>query len=188
MIATEKKSVPIIFTVNSINKILTGKKVMTRRIIKPLPEMGNEPIIFKKCRYGYPGNKLWIKEPWQYSWSSQHQKNCVIYKATPGFQNTNVPQNIYERGIECTWRSPIYMPKWARRIELDILQISYERIQSISNYDILKEGLDLSLSLGPEKMERDTRRRFINEWDSINSKRGYGWEKNNWVWVISFQC
>jgi hypothetical protein len=24
-------------------------------------------------------------------------------------------------------------------------------------------------------------------WDSINDKRGHGWDKNPWVWVISFR-
>ena len=28
---------------------------------------------------------------------------------------------------------------------------------------------------------------FENLWDSINVKRGYGWDKNPWVWVIEFE-
>jgi len=24
-------------------------------------------------------------------------------------------------------------------------------------------------------------------WDSLNAKRGYGWDKNPWVWVIEFR-
>ncbi|KKL85973.1 hypothetical protein LCGC14_1949320, partial [marine sediment metagenome] len=24
-------------------------------------------------------------------------------------------------------------------------------------------------------------------WDSINAKRGYGWDMNPWVWVLSFK-
>jgi len=28
---------------------------------------------------------------------------------------------------------------------------------------------------------------FANLWDSINSKRGFGWYANPWVWVISFR-
>ena len=28
---------------------------------------------------------------------------------------------------------------------------------------------------------------FKELWDSLNAKRGYGWEVNPWVWVISFQ-
>jgi hypothetical protein len=28
---------------------------------------------------------------------------------------------------------------------------------------------------------------FQKLWDSINSKRGYGWNVNPWVWAISFR-
>lgn len=28
---------------------------------------------------------------------------------------------------------------------------------------------------------------FQQLWDSINAKRGYGWDKNPWVWVIEFR-
>jgi hypothetical protein len=24
-------------------------------------------------------------------------------------------------------------------------------------------------------------------WDMINAKRGYGWDKNPWVWAITFK-
>jgi len=28
---------------------------------------------------------------------------------------------------------------------------------------------------------------FAQLWDSLNAKRGYGWEKNPWVWPIGFK-
>jgi hypothetical protein len=28
---------------------------------------------------------------------------------------------------------------------------------------------------------------FIELWDSLNAKRGYGWEANPWVWAIKFK-
>jgi hypothetical protein len=28
---------------------------------------------------------------------------------------------------------------------------------------------------------------FMCLWDSINAKRGYGWDVNPWVWVIEFE-
>ena len=28
---------------------------------------------------------------------------------------------------------------------------------------------------------------FEDLWDSINAKRGYGWDVNPWVWVIEFK-
>jgi hypothetical protein len=28
---------------------------------------------------------------------------------------------------------------------------------------------------------------FAKLWDELNAKRGYGWDKNPWVWVIEFE-
>ena len=36
-------------------------------------------------------------------------------------------------------------------------------------------------------LEPDYKNGFRILWDSLNAKRGYGWEVNPWVWVISFQ-
>lgn len=34
---------------------------------------------------------------------------------------------------------------------------------------------------------REANRAFINLWDGLNAKCGYGWEKNPWVWVYTFE-
>jgi len=31
------------------------------------------------------------------------------------------------------------------------------------------------------------KKRFMHLWESINKKRGYGWDVNPWVWVINFK-
>ncbi|GAG80711.1 unnamed protein product, partial [marine sediment metagenome] len=36
-------------------------------------------------------------------------------------------------------------------------------------------------------VEPDYRNGFRILWDSLNAKRGYGWETNPWVWVITFR-
>ena len=36
-------------------------------------------------------------------------------------------------------------------------------------------------------LEPDYKNGFRILWDSLNAKRGYGWEVNPWVWVISFK-
>jgi hypothetical protein len=28
---------------------------------------------------------------------------------------------------------------------------------------------------------------YMDLWDSLNAKRGFGWAVNPWVWVVSFQ-
>ena len=31
------------------------------------------------------------------------------------------------------------------------------------------------------------KRLFMLLWDSINAKRGYGWDTDPWVWVVEFE-
>ena len=40
---------------------------------------------------------------------------------------------------------------------------------------------------GSPKCYNTAKEAFKGLWDSLNAKRGYGWDANNWVWVISFR-
>jgi hypothetical protein len=73
-----------------------------------------------------------------------------------------------------SWRSPIHMPRWASRITLKITDIRPECLPDIAHEDAIAEG-----SSGIDE--------YRELWDSLNSKRGYGWEANPWVWVIEFE-
>jgi len=35
--------------------------------------------------------------------------------------------------------------------------------------------------------EPSARGAFARLWDSLNAKRGYGWDSNPWVWVVEFE-
>ncbi len=119
----------------------------------------------------------------------------------------------------CRWRSARYMPRWASRYLLEITDIRVERVQEISPYDALCEGIDLPVPHGcdvhpppPEWKQWNEKQRdawaegqarttyfarcadaddhinaFRELWDSINEKRGYGWEQNPWVWKVAFK-
>ena len=72
------------------------------------------------------------------------------------------------------------MPRWASRITLQVTVVGVERVQEITREDCQKEG-----SHWPT--DEDDEGGFINLWDSINAKRGYGWAVNPWVWVVEFR-
>jgi len=90
----------------------------------------------------------------------------------------------------CRWRPSIFMPRWASRLTLEITEVRVERLQEISIEDIKCEGayFDSDYAGANAIMNAFTPKlNFITLWDSLNAKRGYGWDKNPWVWVIQFR-
>jgi hypothetical protein len=70
------------------------------------------------------------------------------------------------------------MPRWASRITLEVDEIRFERLQDISEGDIIAEGCPNEFLLG--------RNWFVPRWDALNATRGHPWESNPWVWVVSY--
>ena len=79
------------------------------------------------------------------------------------------------------------MPKWAARIWLEITGIKVERVQDMYEQDAEAEGA-VKMHLDDLGQTWSTYvRGFQSLWDSINAKRGFGWDKNPWCWVIEFK-
>lgn len=97
------------------------------------------------------------------------------------------------------WHPSIFMPRWASRIALEIVKVRVERVQDISEPDAKAEGisvLPLQSDSDPSawyqsepgvNQARNARSSYRMLWDSINAKRGFGWDKNPWVWVVEFR-
>lgn len=186
------KEKPIIFNTEMVKAIIAGNKTQTRRVIKPQPdEYGywlrkNNPENgeFHCAPITNPGMTrfspyeidqiLWVRE----TWCLGEEPGEVWYKA-------NVDD--YECFIEVNdrkWKPSIYMPREAARLYLKVKDIRIERIQEITLEDIQAEGIILAPSLRSEMILIAD---FVKLWDSINKKRGYGWDKNPNVWVYDFK-
>ena len=143
--------------------------------------------------YGRIGDYLWVRETWNNDWCDH-----AIYKANGG----SAREAGYEH--EPRWKPSIHMPKKLSRITLEITDIRVERVQEISEEEAKDEGLITSLFL-PKELHSNGMSRYITKedsskhvlqpyqnefsflWDKINAKRGYGWDKNPWVFVIEFK-
>jgi hypothetical protein len=104
---------------------------------------------------------------------------------------TNIDNEDYLLGMG-KLRPSMFMPRWASRITLEITDIRVERVQDIVERDTYAEGCERIRefqAFGADSAGRDKLARFGFKrlWDSINADRGYGWDKNPWVWVISFR-
>ncbi len=179
---------PIFFSSPMVKAILDGRKTMTRRVIKPQPtliensqrwfwsktgavsasrEWWEYMDTLKMCPYGQTGDKLSVKETFCLPDPTDGRTIC--------FKASDHPVTTGEK-----WKPSIFMPRWASRITLEIINVKVEKLQQISIEDSINEGWP-GLPIAKHLSERW----FRDLWDSI-----YGpgsWDLNPWVWVIAFR-
>ena len=96
------------------------------------------------------------------------------------------------------WIPSIHMPKEAARIWLKVTDVRVEKLQDITNEQIIKEGISKDtvvhyLSQFPEKEAWERAAHlipFTELWNGTIKKQDiglYDWDANPWVWVIEFE-
>jgi hypothetical protein len=162
--------------------------------------LGVKPGEFEWCSpYGRPGDRLWVKETWaEVPWSVAHNPAFDGGRIRAlGQLPAELRYCIYAADFESRpdqlsrWTSPIFMPRWAARYELGVVDVRVERLQAITWSDIRAEGIDCPVhdfSAGFCIREcPDLRRAFAERWDALNAKRGGAWATNPRVYVITFK-
>ena len=186
---------PILFKGEMVRAILSGTKTQTRRVVKPHPRgnferakrgfvvdgSGTRSVAFDTyyaskdipCPYGKPGDRLWVRESY-----------CPRYfdDYTHGYR-ADWSDEAAEFLPEPKWKPSIHMFRKDSRIDLLIKDIRVERLQDISDEDVLHEGFRMDntsiFRLGYQGA-------FEMLWNSINAKK-HPWESNPWVWVVEFE-
>ncbi len=140
-----------------------------------------------KCPYGQVGDRLWVRETWglHFAWDNTKPSDIPPSK----LQASRYKTDSIDTSDVRKWRPSIFMPRWASRITLEITEVRVERVQEISVTDIAMEGhKSFVYPDGRQEMgSAEYLRWFMDLWDSLNAKRGYGWEVNPWVWCLSFR-
>lgn len=92
------------------------------------------------------------------------------------------------------WRGPRFMPAWAIRIWVQLESVRPERVQEITEEGAKAEGLEAIYKTAPNTYgagyiwdAEGYRRAFHTLWDTINAKRGYGWDTNCWIWCLKYR-
>lgn len=210
MTTTATSEKPIIFTADSVRAILKGWKTESRRVLKRQPPRGFEqPECSEsglwafvrerakrewfdiKCPYGVPGDRLWVKEAYydraDYALIGKLHRQRFVYVAD---------------GIKAGWNkhTPLFMPRAASRLTLEIVGVRIERLQDIDELGAVAEGIEgervihgtMHTSDGKartgEWIDGPSRNGFRNTWDVINGRRkGCDWASDPWVWVVEFR-
>jgi hypothetical protein len=79
------------------------------------------------------------------------------------------------------------MPRWRSRITLAVKGVRVERLQDISHPDASAEGVDYVTAGQFTAATEGFVHGFRLLWNSINAKRGFGWDVDPWVWVVEFE-
>lgn len=214
---------PIIMSAESVRAILAGTKAQTRRVVKGVNNANCLPVrkgvtthvldaaSHGLCPHGQPGDRLWVRETWYDDIAIMRPEDTTndgIYYRADGEAHEQ-----FEDTLDFAWSSPLFMPRWASRLTLELTDVRVERVQDISGDDAFAEGIQVPVSETRGDMARPLLRltgpvapsavsathprewnggdfarfEYANLWDALNAKRGYPWEANPWVWVLTFQ-
>lgn len=147
------KTRPIIMSSESVHAILQNRKTATRRVNRYQPSADNTISRKSKitswwsvsrngdfddisvgnidtigaCPYGELGDRLWVKEAFY-----AYDTNFRLYKA----------DYCADSQKQLGWSSPIHMPRLASRITLEITDIRFEHLNTLTAEDALLEGIN----------------------------------------------
>lgn len=181
--------------------------------------IGTAGLLHKdRSAYGQVGDRLWVKET--FCPNPEHPRVRIAYRADMTSYGLNggfayPSKEAPEQGI-CgavklmvpkpwgqSWKPSIFMPRWASRINLEIVSVRVERLQDISEEDAKAEGIMEFTKDGSLKkywpcdpcegqikcawvdLPRTAKAAFKVLWESINQKGS--WDLNPWVWAIAFK-
>lgn len=207
------KERPILFSGAMVRAILNGSKSQTRRIVKPQPQMVTDTSIEpwrgdatdlqrlldaggRGCPYGQPGDRLWVKETWRPMATIDPWDLDVVYAADGatrrvkdgefGEKDWRMPKAAARGNV-----SPLFMPRWASRITLEITGVRVERLNDINEADAIAEGVTAVSSGGVTLFTttgvncfQTAKDAYAALWESINGPDS--WDANPWVWVVEF--
>ena len=164
-------------------EFLEGRKGWRYRYSDPDRKHSGGSGFLMKCSFGAPGDRLWVREAfWLRQWSDNFKNIQVAYdrpaertKYILADKGESFEEFLTKRKFSNGWQNPMFMPRWASRLTLEITNVRCERVQKIALNDVWDEGY---------KTITD----FKEAWDALNGKRkGCSWNDNPWVFVLEFK-
>lgn len=229
----------MLFSQPIVEAILEGRKRMTRRVVPTQPTIdpqtgdwlwqhadGSEQVIpierwiktrVAACKYGKPGDKIWVKETfyafghWMRVFDEKKGKEVWMFSDCTAADDAEYkyyddpPAKIEKKRDPKVFgwykRPSIFMPRAGSRILLEITDIRAEQLQDISRQDAIEEGVDWQkcpLTQTKRDVQQNTSGKYASSSQTIDYVGGFknlwqsingkeSWEQNPWVFVISFK-
>jgi len=215
---------PILFSTPMVQAILRGEKTQTRRLCKfgkayDIFHDGKHEVEAEKtienilpCKYKV-GDILWVRETF-----GVHEGSVQGSYGYSGNEEVKYPPHFLDKkGVKrcidfradypkasLKWKPSIFMPKEACRIFLKLKNIRIEKLNDISEYDAIAEGIErwteermkskpthykvYFQNCKPEDLMSYTScpiDSYETLWQKINGEKS--WEENPFVWVYEFE-
>lgn len=145
---------PIMFIPELHDYVRRGWVQVTLRVIRPQPRDIDRDALLATCRYGKPGDVLWVKETWGYE-GPETDPGKPVYRLDG------------ERD-DVKWRSPLFMPKRFARTFIRIEEIGVIRVADITAQEAFFAGVhavDWLWSKYPQRYQDA----YAKLWDSLNN-------------------
>jgi hypothetical protein len=207
------KERPILFSAPMVRAILEGRKTQTRRALRDQQPVDfgatmhgahlncrevhdhgkivGHRMALVCCPYGIPGDRLWVRETLYLDDDNKWRRTADESLIELDSNNEWVPYMLsWAHHKESDRCHSMYMPRFASRITLEVTGVRVERVQAIEQADAIAEGVDpddYPPPPDPEGYVFNYRTGYRQLWDSLNAKRGFGWDENPWVWVVQFK-
>lgn len=139
--------------------------------------------------YGVVGDRLWIRES---GWERPTLTPAMMREGADTWEPYYYDALLIPGEAEelKRWgfkrRSSIHMPRWACRTVVELTGVCVERLNDITEEDAYAEGCE-EYHWGDESGycgALSSRSVFVSWWGSIHGQES--WEKNPYVWVLSF--
>lgn len=218
------KERPILFSAPLVLALLADRKTVTRRIINPQPTISPQGSLhwkglcygqtpdgrpalasFAKVNpYGQPGDRLWVRETWR-AWALTGAGDLwrFEYQADGSTRDLYPPKEWQPPKVlgkqPLPWVPSIFMPRFACRMERELVGVRVERLHDITEEDAQAEGVDVHgapFTVGWKNYEPEpafesvayhatARESFASLWRSINGPES--WAANPWLRRVEFR-
>jgi hypothetical protein len=218
----EPREKPAIFTSISVLRMLADEKTQTRRLIDMGDDPGraqllalngaeasfgdtipDDPVpVYRRAPYGAVGDRVWVRERWRTHERPSDGVDGIQFQADATFRPIEPTREAADAWVDAhdngkhgvRWRNPMFMPRWASRMLLEVTGLRVERLEQIDDADAIAEGVEL-IGRDPIKGARDwgwrggettfptARAAYLAAFENLNP----GTPRNPWVWVYTFK-